>query len=53
MFGYRALTVYGPPFQEKFTSRADSRLQVLQPRSHKEIGLGWIRFARRYSGHLG
>ena len=28
-------------------------LQVLQPRSHKEIGLGSGRFARRYYGHLG
>ena len=27
--------------------------QVLQPRSHKEIGLGSGRFARRYYGHLG
>jgi hypothetical protein len=37
---YRALTVSGPPFQGSSRSRALARPQVLQPRSHKETGLG-------------
>ncbi len=30
-----------------------SPVWALQPRSHKDFGLGWSRFARRYSGNLG
>ena len=30
-----------------------TRLWVLQPRGHKDLGLGSTQFARRYFGHLG
>src|SRR5688572_3404361 len=40
-------------FPADFRCRLRYRPWVLQPRSHKEIGLGSAPFARRYWGHLG
>jgi hypothetical protein len=38
---------------EDFDLRLATRAWVLQPRSHKDRGLGSTLFARRYLGHLG
>jgi hypothetical protein len=40
------------PVPGDFRCRPYRRPWVLQPQSHKETGLGSVRFARRYSGHL-
>ena len=50
---YRAVTVFGAPFQGTSAGFSTTRPWVLQPRGHKAPGLGSARFARRYSGHLG
>ena len=47
-FTYRAITVFGAPFQGNFGWRLIRILWVLQPRPHKEDGLGLAPFARRY-----
>ena len=51
-FVYRAITVSGAPFQGNFDWLLVRLLWVLQPRPHKEDGLGCTRFARRYYGYL-
>ena len=38
---------------EDFDLLLPTRAWVLQPRGHKDLGLGSTRFARRYFGHLG
>ena len=48
IFGYRAVTVSGAPFQGNFDWLLHRILWVLQPRPHKEDGLGSAPFARRY-----
>ena len=50
---YRALTVSGAPFQATSADFTMTLMWVLQPRPHKEVGLGSADFARRYSRHLG
>ncbi len=53
-FAYRAITVYGAPFQETSADTWTYRLWLLQPHS-PQGGMVWARapFARRYLGHLG
>jgi hypothetical protein len=41
------------PIPEDFGWLLPARMWVLQPRGHKDLGLGSTRFARRYFGHLG
>ena len=53
VFAYRAFTVYGGTFQLHFSLRRLTRMWVLPPRGHKDLGLGSTPFARRYLGHLG
>ena len=53
-FAYRAITVYGAPFQETSADTRTYRMWLLQP--HFPQGeMVWARapFARRYLGHLG
>jgi hypothetical protein len=38
---------------EDFDWLRRTRMWVLQPRGHKDPGLGCTQFARRYFGHLG
>src|SRR5918999_1524024 len=40
------------PVPGDFAWLRSHRPWVLQPRGHKDLGLGWHRFARRYSGDL-
>ena len=48
VFAYRALTVFGAPFQGTSTGFVSSLMWVLQPRRRKAVGLGSAPFARRY-----
>src|SRR5918992_4184831 len=40
------------PVPGDFAWLLPDRPRVLQPRGHEDLGLGWHRFARRYSGDL-
>ena len=56
-FAYGALTLSRGPSQAASATcsmqTGQSPVWALQPRMHKAPGLGWSRFARRYSGNLG
>ena len=52
VFTYRAVTVYGAPFQETSANVAVRVRGSYNPGGPKTPGLGYTRFARRYSGHL-
>ena len=54
VFAYRAITVYGAPFQETSADTRTCRMWLLQPH-HSQGVMVWARapFARRYLGHLG
>jgi hypothetical protein len=51
-FTYRAITVYGAPFQGTSASFDLRVCGSYNPALPKETGLGSTRFARRYSGYL-
>lgn len=51
-FAYGAITLYCLTFQKCLAKISWSFWWVLQPRTHKEYGLGYSPFARRYSGNL-
>src|SRR5690349_10847026 len=52
-FVYRALTVSGPPFQGSSTGTHSRVRRSYNPDAIKTSVWAWVRFARRYSGHLG
>ena len=52
-FAYGTLTLCGPPFQARSTTLASRFSRAPQPRrALTPTGLGYSRFARRYSGNL-
>ena len=52
-FSYRALTVYGAPFQGTSPTVACRVCGSYNPAPTRSTVWAWVRFARRYSGHLG